>query len=179
MQISRLPDLVLGNEVAVKWLDLPVLSWQWSEGVLNWGFDIPLSSRINAITFTAKLSLLHVAGCDFTAASETAFWNAFEKSPDDATKLNRTAISSLEEGTLLVKEWVRVAGKEIYECEEQTGLPKEGLWTGKKGFSKARWEFWKQRAWWISEQQVLSTVIREAAKEIRVRMEEIELAQYN
>ena len=177
-EISRLPDLVTGNKVAVKWSDLPILSWQWAEGVFNWGFDIPLTSRLNAISFTAKLSRLRISGCDFTASSETAFWNAFENSPADPAKLNSAAIAGIEEVVLMVKEWVQIVGKEIYECEVQTGLPHEGLWIGEKGFSKARWEFWKERAWWISDQQKLSSSIRQVAKEIGERMEEIEMAQY-
>jgi len=122
--------------------------------------------------------LVFASAADFTASSETAFWNAFENSPADPAKLNSAAIAGIEEGVLMVKEWVQIAGKEIYECEVQTGLPHEGLWIGEKGFRKARWEFWKKRAWWISDQQKLSSSIRQVAKEIGERMEEIEMAQY-
>lgn len=43
-------------------------------------------------------------------------------------------------------QWLLFAGKEIYDCEEVTQGQDEGLWKGKSGFSKARWDFWRERA---------------------------------
>lgn len=172
--ISQLPDLDIGNEVVVKWSELPVLSWQWNEGVLNWGADVPLTKRVNGIRFTAKLSLLGIPGCDFITSSESDFLNAFEKSSDSAEGVLR----SLGESVLLVREWVVVAGIAIYQCKLQTDLPNQELWIGKKEFSRQRWAFWKERTKLIAGQQKLSRAIRDAATEIEIKMEEVEMLEY-
>jgi hypothetical protein len=151
--ISSLPDHVVSGKVPVKWSDLPFLSSQWREGLFNWSESHKLTERINLTAFTAKLSTRSLDGAPSFTASETDFWIAFEQTTDDTSKLDRAAIQQLEANVPVAGQWILFAGKDIYDCEEVTQGQGEGLWKGKSGFSKARWDFWKERARWIGEQQ--------------------------
>ena len=55
-------------------------------------------------------------------------------------------------------QWIIYAGRLLYTCEDEIapdplgGDPYRGgdLWTGKHGFCKERWQFWKQRFEWAA-----------------------------
>ena len=174
--ISNLPDHTNEGKVLVKWSELPILASQWREGLFNWGETHKLSERINLTAFTAKLSTLAIGGVPSFTASATDFWVAFETTPDKADKLDRAAIQQLDANVPVAAQWVFYAGKEIYNCEENTQGLSEGLWNWEAGFGKARWNFWKQRANWVGEQQKLSKATREVALKMVEKMDEVEIA---
>lgn len=177
--ISGQPDHIVNSHTLVKWSELPILSSQWREGLFNWGESHKLSERVNLTAFTAKLSTRSLEGTPSITASETDLQIAFEQSTDVSTKLDSAAIRDLEANVPVAAQWILFAGNEIYNCKEVTNGQSGALWKGPPGFSTARWDFWKTRAQWISEQQKLSKAIREVAGDLLAKMDEIEIAAYS
>ena len=56
----------------------------------------------------------------------------------------------------------------------QLTLPGCNLWQGDSSFSMERWEFWKTRLRWISEQDELMERTRDNARKIVLILQEIE-----
>jgi hypothetical protein len=50
------------------------------------------------------------------------------------------------------------------------------IWEGQPGFTKPRWDFWKERGSWVAELTKLPTETREVAKKMVEKMDEIERA---
>ncbi|KAH8597050.1 hypothetical protein B0O99DRAFT_685521 [Bisporella sp. PMI_857] len=198
--ISSLPDHIVNGKVLVRWSDLPVFSSQRREGLFNWDESHMLTQRINLTAFTAKLSTHSLDGAPSFTASETDFWIAFEQTTDDTNKLDvakrelhllkyycalyivtldKAAIQQFEANVPVAAQWILFAGMEIYNCEEVTLGWSGGLWKEAPGFSKTRWNFWKERARWVSEQQKLSKATREVAEKLLEKTDEVEMAAHS
>ncbi|KAJ5730577.1 uncharacterized protein N7483_005085 [Penicillium malachiteum] len=68
----------------------------------------------------------------------------------------------------------RFLGKYDLSAIEKLNLPECNLWEGDSSFSMERWEFWKTRLRWVSEQDGLLEITRDDARKIVHLMQEIE-----
>ena len=74
------------------------------------------------------------------------------------------------------------AGKQLYQSEEEwLKNPREGdpasggpLWTGKRGFCRERWEFWKKGFEGVAGREDVDEATRRIAKEAVEAMKVVE-----
>ncbi|KAI0385953.1 hypothetical protein F5Y04DRAFT_276472 [Hypomontagnella monticulosa] len=172
--IRQLPDLVIRGETAVRWPELPILAWSWTENVFDRDVSAYSEDQISITAFTAWLCARQLV--DFLSAAEFDFYVAFEKDPQASSALKAGDIQRLNVNVPVAAQWILHAGEAIYNCEESFDLEaRDGLWTGQPGFSYDRWKLWKERAEWVCG---LNKVVRretvEVARKMVERMNEIE-----
>ena len=118
---------------------------------------------------------------DFVRNAEMDMWHAFEKSPNQANLVTGAPARCLDLHVPVAAQWISYAGKTIYKCEESLNLAaRDGLWTGRPGFSIKRWNFWKMRAGWIADlpKGLVRLETKSIAREIVEKMEQIEEEEY-
>ncbi|KAI1802987.1 hypothetical protein F4811DRAFT_526642 [Daldinia bambusicola] len=175
--IRQLPDVVIKGETAVKWPELPQMAEVWGENVYNRDELEYSEENIAATAFTAQLCASQLVDTnDFLSPAEYDFHAAFEKTPAAGLTVKGDDVRLLNVNVPIAAQWILHAGEVIYNCEESFKLePRDGLWSGKPGFSWGRWKLWKERAEWVSS---LKKVVRpetiDAAKKMVERMSQIE-----
>ena len=100
----------------------------------------------------------------------------------DALEQKQTDILSLDGHAPAAAQWMLHAGQAIFECEEEIKPSATGgdpyrpgeLWSGKHGFCRKRWEFWKQRFAWVAEVGRLDNETRACAREAFMAMGRID-----
>jgi hypothetical protein len=73
--------------------------------------------------------------------------------------------------------WINFNRKEIYESTGEMSGEYDWItneWKGKKGWSKKRWEFWRERFIAVSTEEAVSEETREIAKKAAELMEKTE-----
>jgi hypothetical protein len=102
---------------------------------------------------------------------------------DAATRARLTylcTVSVLDGYVPPAAQWIFHAGRLIFhsndEYVEPGSDPARGgkLWTGKHGFSRERWAFWKERFGWVSACEELEPSTRDVARKAVEAMDEIE-----
>ncbi|KAI0879939.1 uncharacterized protein GGS22DRAFT_102374 [Annulohypoxylon maeteangense] len=181
LKLQCLPDGkgVLGPEPW--WSDLPYFNNFWSEWMQFQFDDLPMSSRdfeinrqanINRNAFLAKITanMGKVMVLDQRQRGGHTLKQALERTP-------------ISEAAILATEpWITYCADTIYDRSLQGGLmsyehPHNGTnWGVQKGWSKARWQYWKKRFQEISTAK-LSEEVRRLAKGCAERMDTVEKAK--
>lgn len=132
---------------------------------------------ISVIAFTAQLCAARLANHrDFLSAAELDFHCVFEETPASPADLKAADIQKLNVNVPIVAQWIKHAGRVIYNCEDSFDLPeRDGLWRGQPGFSWGRWKLWKERAEWVADlKKHVRAETRDAAREMVATMVDIE-----
>jgi hypothetical protein len=146
--------------------------------------------------FLAKVNASGRCGPDFKCYAIWALRSALEDAPwttppnidpryDEDTKARLRHESSpqvLDGYVPPAAQWIFHAGRLIFgSADEYAASPTAGdpaaggpLWTGKHGFCRERWDFWKRRFVWVSEQAELDASTRDVARAAADAMAEIE-----
>ncbi|KAI9931372.1 hypothetical protein ASPWEDRAFT_169785 [Aspergillus wentii DTO 134E9] len=85
-----------------------------------------------------------------------------------------TAIKALNGWVPAAEQWIKYCGNIIYKSQGDMESEWPSMWKGKKGWSRERWSFWKQRFFWITTLRPLTERTREIAKECADEMTRIE-----
>ncbi|CDM38198.1 hypothetical protein DTO013E5_8639 [Penicillium roqueforti] len=186
VQLSKLPNAKKSNGDSIVlydmqvWKDLPMLGWQfrdeWNAGVPDGPPDArqkAISQIINRDKFTARLMatkepVFAYSWFALITLREALETPAHEYSPGKVEALIRAAAA-----------WISILGADIYQWNEgfDGALGKGGpLWKGQCGFSKERWQFWKERFGELATIELEETGEEErtAAWDAKRMMEEIE-----
>ncbi|OTA78488.1 hypothetical protein M434DRAFT_245084 [Hypoxylon sp. CO27-5] len=179
LKLQRLPDGkgVLGPEPW--WSDLPCFNNFWTEWMQFQFDDLPESSQdfaanrqanINRNAFLAKLTarMGNVVDLDQRERGGQTLKQALERTP-------------VSEANILAAEpWITYCADSLYERSLQGGPmswehPHNGTnWGTQKGWSKARWQYWRKRFQEISNTVKVKDEIRNVAKECAESMEAVE-----
>ncbi|KAJ5581519.1 hypothetical protein N7535_000139 [Penicillium sp. DV-2018c] len=185
VQLSKLPDaksstgepiLLHGKQV---WKDLPTLGWQFRD---EWNKNVPagppdrrrsaISQIINRDKFVARLMATGEPVFAYSWFALITLREALE------TPAEEMAPVSLEPWVPAAVAWISILGKEIYEWNEEFdgALGRGGpLWRGKYGFSKERWQFWRERFEYLSSTELVSgDELKKSASEAVLIMQRIE-----
>ncbi|KAK8081077.1 hypothetical protein PG997_008895 [Apiospora hydei] len=174
--VHRLPDLVIRDEAAVKWSELPFLVEGWDQ-IYNRPEDQHSEEIVCVIAFIAKLlSAQLIPRDEFLRWVEMDMHTALERGPEDPSTLKKDDLVLLNVNVPIAAQWMKYAGLVIWNCEADLGLPKrqDSLWQGSAGFSYSRWKFWKERATWVTQSKLVSSRTRDFAKDMVVEMTSIE-----
>jgi hypothetical protein len=136
-----------------------------------------LDEHINQIAFTARLSALGIPSADFTSHCEYTLHRAFEGTVESEKDLDGAAVRRLNVNVPIAAQWIIYCGERILKLDGETykrNTPLEGLWSGRPGFSKDRWDFWWRRAKWVASLKSVRNETRIAARDIVHAMEEID-----
>ncbi|KAK8103020.1 hypothetical protein PG984_016166 [Apiospora sp. TS-2023a] len=174
--IHRLPDLVIRDETAVKWSELPFLVEGWDQ-IYNRPKDQYSEEIVSVIAFIARLFSAQLLPHDeFLRWVDRDMHTALERGPEDPSSLKRDDLVLLDVNVPIAAQWIQHAGLVIWNCEADLGLSKrpESLWQGNAGFSYPRWKFWKERAFWVTQSKLVSSRTRDVAKEMVEEMTRIE-----
>jgi hypothetical protein len=122
----------------------------------------------------------------FTAACMSARVMGMEKSYWDlglitgALENKSKTVPQLEMDVAAAAQWFLHAGSEIWRTKADYGAvygQDSELWKGKPGFSKERWNIWKERLATLEKDERLSDDTREAARKAVVAMGKTERAK--
>ncbi|KAK8069260.1 hypothetical protein PG994_005876 [Apiospora phragmitis] len=174
--VHGLPDLVIRDETAVKWSDLPFLVEGWDQ-IYNRPENQHSEENVFAIAFIAKLLSAQLLPRDeFLRWVDLDMCTALERGPEDPSALKKDDLVLLNVNVPIAAQWIQQAGSVIWNCESDLGLSKrqDGLWQGNAGFSYGRWKFWKERATWVTQSKLVSPRTRDFAKEMVEEMTSIE-----
>ncbi|KAK8109369.1 hypothetical protein PG999_007506 [Apiospora kogelbergensis] len=174
--IHGMPDLVVRDETAVKWSELPLLVEGWDE-IYNRSESQHSDEIISVIAFIAKLvSAQLLSQNEFLTWVDLDMYTALEKGPEDMSALKKDDVVRLNVNVPIATQWFRHAGLAIWNCESDLGLSKreDSLWQGTAGFSYPRWKFWKERATSVTQSKLVSAGTRDSAKEMVEKMTSIE-----
>jgi hypothetical protein len=136
--------------------------------------------------FLAKVNASGRCGPDFKyyaiwalrRALEDADWTSprsIDPAYDDEIKArlqHENSMHALDGYVPPAAQWIFHAGRLVFGSDDEyaasptTGDPAAGgaLWTGKHGFCRERWDFWKQRFAWVGEQVELDVSTRDVAR---------------
>ncbi|KAJ5493750.1 hypothetical protein N7463_009837 [Penicillium fimorum] len=185
VKLSKLPDAKVPNGDSIMlydmqvWKDLPMLGWQVRD---EWNASVPTGppeSRQNAISriinrdkFTAGLVATHEPVFAYSWFALITLREALE------TPADQSSVGNLEALIPAAAAWISILGANIYQWNERFdgALGKGGpLWKGQHGFSKERWQLWKERFGELVTIEVeIGDEVRTAAKDAKRMMEEIE-----
>ena len=103
--------------------------------------------------------------------------SAFEHPPVSTEAVDKEAVRHLSATVPVAAQWIIYAGPLVYNTYD-CPHPKmdRGIWNGQPGFTKPRWDFWKERGNWVAELTKLPQETREVAKKMADAMQEIESA---
>ncbi|KAI1394460.1 uncharacterized protein F4822DRAFT_424938 [Hypoxylon trugodes] len=181
LKLQRLPDGkgILGPDPW--WSDLPWFNNFWTEWMQFQFEDLPRSggnfgetcqANVNRNTFLAKLtaSMGKVAVLDQRERGGQVLKLALERRPVS------------EPHVLAAEPWIAYCADSIYDRSLQGGnmsweYPHNGTtWGVQKGWSQARWRYWRKRFQEISK-TAKNKMVQNAAKECAERMSAIEEAR--
>ncbi|OTB00988.1 hypothetical protein M426DRAFT_266764 [Hypoxylon sp. CI-4A] len=182
LKLQRLPDGkgVLGP--LPWWSDLPWFNNFWTEWMQFQFDDLPQSSRdfesnsqanINRNAFLAKVTarMGSVVDLDQRERGGQTLKQALERTPVSESQI------------LAVEPWITYCADSLYERSLEGGLmswehPHNGTnWGTQKGWSKARWQYWRKKLLDISNTIKVKEDVRNVAKECAGRMEAVERAR--
>ena len=185
VQLSKLPNAKTskGNSIVLYdmqvWKDLPMLGWQFRD---EWNATVPagppdarqkaISQIINRDKFTARLMATKEPVFSYSWFALITLREALE------TPAHECSAESLEALIPAAAAWISILGADIYQWNEgfDGALGKGGpLWKGQCGFSKERWQFWKERFGELATVELeTGDEVRTAAWDAKRMMEEIE-----
>lgn len=174
--VHRLPDLVIRDETAVKWSELPFMVESWDE-IYNRREDQYSEENISIIDFIAKLLAAELIPRDeFLRWVDLDMHTALERGPEDLSALRKDDLVLLNVNAPIAAQWIQHAGLVIWNCEADLGLPKksESLWQGTAGLSYPRWKFWKKQAASLTACKMVSPKTQIIAKNMLEEMTRIE-----
>ncbi|PYI00708.1 hypothetical protein BO78DRAFT_401863 [Aspergillus sclerotiicarbonarius CBS 121057] len=100
-----------------------------------------------------------------------SFWleqdeEEYDREKDD--QMEMIDIRTLDGWVPAAAVWFRLCGRAMYEKEghEMSSEWEGSKWTGKPGWSRERWAFWKERWGWIAQVTALNRGTREIAREM-------------
>ncbi|KAI0003961.1 hypothetical protein F4779DRAFT_630548 [Xylariaceae sp. FL0662B] len=181
LKLQRLPDGrgVLGPEPW--WSDLPYFNNFWTEW-MQFAFDDSrqpsadfqsnCQANVNRNAFLAKLTarMGNVVDLDQRERGGETLKGALEKNP-----VSHACV-------LAAEPWITYCAGGMYDRCLQGGMmsweyPHTGTdWGVQKGWSKARWQYWRKRFQEISEMRNMDETVRNKAKECVTKMEATEQA---
>lgn len=117
-------------------------------------------------TFAAVLT--DRAVCDFALYAIWTFRDALEGSKMDSEM-------PIDHSMPAILAWIEHAGSTLMGREDTYGRPAVGgcAWSGKSGFSRERWEFWRDRLREIQETKHYGEKTTEPAKSAADRLDEL------
>lgn len=83
-------------------------------------------------------------------------------------------IKALDGWVPAAHQWIKYCAYELYVQDGDMGSEWPSKWKGKKGWSKERWAFWKQRFQWVTTLSPLKDSTREIAEWCVERMNGID-----
>ncbi|KAI9368852.1 hypothetical protein BJX61DRAFT_194386 [Aspergillus egyptiacus] len=172
------------------WKDLPLLGWEirrhWDTSIPPPGTDtktpeernVAISRTVNVNRFVALL----VATDEPVFLANSWFALVTLRTALETPWAHMRMDEPLEAWIPAAAAWIEVLGAEMYEWDEEeesgylAGARGSGgpLWNGKRGFSKERWRFWRERFGEMAGKEDESEGVRRIAGEAGVMMEEIE-----
>ncbi|KAL9114198.1 MAG: hypothetical protein Q9187_007509 [Circinaria calcarea] len=134
--------------------------------------------------------------CDLKRVGIRTLRNALEREPwkrpshvenirgyDRELAMYRSSIRHLDCLVPAAAQWIFHAGHMIFHLQDEWRASQdpgedqgfgEGLWKGKNGFCRERWDFWKSRFTWVQGLKELEFETKAVAKQAVERMEKIE-----
>ncbi|KAL8694833.1 MAG: hypothetical protein Q9218_000592 [Villophora microphyllina] len=158
--IKEMPNssVLQNSEDGHSWHDLPYFGWEarenWNRSITDadsqdgWSCTPEAWTSMNA--FVAQLTVAGVS--DFKTYAIWGLREALEQVPQEWSPTGRFVV--LDDLLPAAAVWILVAGEVMFK--EWMGLEEPSdrggkLWEG-KGFSVARWNFWRERFRWIEAQ---------------------------
>jgi hypothetical protein len=162
--------------------------------------DAKRQGWLNVNVFSAKLSTYGVPELDERSRAANVLRDTLERTPwevhhhpdieeeeenmeeDEYEEYRRNELELRDVRTLnatvpAAAAWIKINGKGIYEMdgpmETEYDWDKTN-WTGKKGWSKERFHYWRERFEWISKVTALDKATRGEAKTAAELMKQIE-----
>lgn len=124
---------------------------------------------VNINQFTAKLSATKVPQFNQLSRGGFVLRDTLENVSIDSKELDGLVPAAAV--------WIKIVGKEIYQSEGTMEGEYDYItsdWKGEKGWSKARWVFWRERFTTMGKSEALSETTRDVANEAAELMKKIE-----
>jgi Protein of unknown function (DUF3632) len=134
---------------------------------------------INETAFIAKLSARRIPHADFL--DEASFAEFENDTIEIAIKGNKEALLELQTEVPHSARWIFYAGKTIFEAiyADEPGAAEPWKWLGKQpvtknGFTRARWDAWKNGAKEVAELAKVNKETRDVSRRMVEKMDAIE-----